>query len=51
MDSAIKSVVRVYKFRPKDISSLFFDDEDYLGLIYWYEDAKEYVKEIKSGGK
>ena len=47
----IRSVVRLYKFTPDVIDRMFVDSEDYHGLEYWFEDAKEYVKEIeKSGG-
>jgi len=46
----IKSVVRLYKFRPKDIDKLYLDDIDYHGIIYWFDDAKEYVKEIVKYG-
>lgn len=50
MDSMIKSVVRVYKFEPEKVGSLFVDDLDYLGLEYWFNDAKEYIKEIAKAG-
>lgn len=50
MDSMIKSVVRVFKFDPEKIGNLFIDEIDYLGLVYWFNDSQEYVKEISKAG-
>lgn len=40
----IKSVVREHKWLPKDLGSLFIDEQDYRGLIYWYDDVIEMHK-------
>jgi len=40
----IKSVARVYRWTPEVIGNLYLDDADFLGLWYWYEDAKEMNK-------
>jgi hypothetical protein len=42
----IVSVVREHHWKPAEISGLFLDDEDHLGLIYWYNDVKECSKEV-----
>lgn len=33
--------MREFHWLPKDIGSLFIDDEDYLGIIFWYNDAEK----------
>jgi hypothetical protein len=38
----------MYRFTPETIDNLFCDNKDYKGLYYWYEDAKEYSKELQS---
>jgi hypothetical protein len=38
----------MYRFVPSEIDKLFLDKKDYHGLYYWYEDAKDYSKEINS---
>lgn len=43
----LKSIVREYKFTPKDIDDLYLDDENYHGLIYWYNDVLQINKDLK----
>lgn len=43
----IKSVIREYKWAPEIINSLYLDGADYFGLIWWYEDVKNIVDEMK----
>jgi len=47
----IKSVVREFHFKPKDIDDLFLDENDYHGIIYWYKDAVQVNKELKGKTK
>lgn len=49
MDVAIRTVARLYKWTVTEIRKLYLDDLDYRGLYYWYEDAKEYIKQINNG--
>jgi hypothetical protein len=35
----VKSVVRTYHWPPDVIGGLFIDNEDYRGLLYWYNDV------------
>jgi hypothetical protein len=44
LDNAIKSVVRAFSWKWQDIESLYLDDTDFRGLLYWYEDIKEVNK-------
>ena len=44
----IKSVVRVHHWTPNYIDSLYFDNTDYLGLGYWYDDIVEVDQSIKA---
>ncbi len=36
------------KWLPKDVGSLFFDEMDFYGLLYWYNDIKETNDELES---
>lgn len=47
----IKSIVRFLRWTPKVIDKLYFDDLDYHGLVYWYNDARAYEKELKTKPK
>jgi len=38
--------MRDTKWSPEIIGDLFFDDEDYLGIEYWYNDIVQTIKEI-----
>ncbi len=40
-NNILKSIVREYKWTPDVIGSLFFDRQDYTGLLYWYDDVIE----------
>jgi hypothetical protein len=42
-----KSIARQYRWSPMVIGDLYFDDLDYLGLRYWYNDAKEIEESLK----
>ena len=50
-DAVIKSLVRFHHWTPQQLSEMYIDDEDYLGLLYWYEDLKDYDKEVKKSIK
>lgn len=47
LKNLIVSVVRETKWTPEIIDSLFFDDIDYHGILWWYEDVKTMNEEIK----
>lgn len=40
----VKSVVRQFNWQPYVIETLFLDDVDYNGLVYWYNDVIELNK-------
>lgn len=42
------SVAREHHWPPNVIGGLFFDAVDYKGLTYWYNDAKEVERQMKS---
>ena len=45
----IKSVARNFKWAsPFVINDLYCDDEDYLGLDYWYKDIQAQHKELEN---
>lgn len=39
LNNAIKTVVREHHWEPSVIGGLFLDDQDYEGLLYWYDDV------------
>lgn len=43
----VRTIVREHHWSPEVMSSLFHDGVDYFGLLYWYEDIKAVVKELK----
>lgn len=43
----IKSVVRSFHWSPEIIKDLYHDGIDYQGLVYWYDDIKIVVAEMK----
>ena len=49
VDSIAYTVLQ-YKesWKPADIGGLFFDRKDYLGLLFWYDKAKQYFEKIKN---
>lgn len=50
-DNIIKSIVRMYKWTPDEVGRLNIIGKDYRSLIFWYNDVKDYVKEIKEKTK
>ena len=42
----IRTVGLELKWLPKEIGSLFYDDIDHQGLVYWYVTVKKMVEEI-----
>lgn len=47
----ITSVKRLYKCSIEEIKNMYVDSVDFEGLIYWYNDAKDYIDQInKSAG-
>jgi hypothetical protein len=46
LNNIIKTVVRYHHWTPKTIESLYLDDADFFGLLYWYDDVMEVIKEI-----
>lgn len=46
LDVCIKSIKRLYKCSLEEIDNMFVDDADHHGLIYWFEDAKDYIEQI-----
>ena len=51
LDIAIRSVARHLRYLPKDMAEMYFDDVDFHGLIYWYNDAVDSVKKVKKVSK
>ena len=47
-DSVIKTIARTYNWPPSEIGGFFFDRMDYMGLLFWYDDALEMDKEMKT---
>jgi len=43
----ITSVVRHTRFTPEIIDKLYFDEIDHHGIMYWYNDAELYAKQLK----
>jgi hypothetical protein len=43
----IVTVVRQYSWTPTEIGRLYLDDEDYLGLEFWYNDVIKINSEMK----
>ncbi len=39
--------MRYFKFPPQTIKDLYVDDYDFMGLLYWYNDAIEQNNEAK----
>lgn len=42
------SLTRVHHWPPSVLEGLFFDSEDYEGLLFHIEDAEDMMKAIKS---
>lgn len=43
----VKSIIREYHWTPKDIDNLFFDDDDYHGIFYIFNDLVEANEQVK----
>lgn len=39
-------MVREFKWPPNVIGGLFIDDEDYRGIMFWYNDLAEVIEEV-----
>lgn len=37
----IKSIVMSYEWPPSEISAMYVDEVDYMGIEYWYEIIKK----------
>jgi len=46
IDTVITTVVLELKWLPKDLGSLFFDRQDYNGIVYWYDRVLELIKRM-----
>ncbi|HXP52168.1 MAG TPA: hypothetical protein VN922_19585 [Bacteroidia bacterium] len=40
-------MVREYKWPPENIGGFFIDDLDEFGIVFWYEDVKEIIEDLK----
>lgn len=47
LNNMIVSVVREHHWPPDVIGGLFVDALDHRGLIFWYNDVRDCVEEIK----
>ena len=47
----IYSVVMQLRWSPYEIDSLYLDDQDHWGLEYWYENIKDYSKQLETAAK
>jgi len=43
--SAISTIVREHGWRPEVFEDMFLDDRDEKGLMFWYNDVVEVIKE------
>lgn len=50
-ENVIKTVVRDTKWSPLIIGDLFFDDEGIDGILFWYYDIVEQIKQIPTPPK
>ena len=46
--NVVKSLARLYKWTPFEIAELYLDDADEFGILFWFEDAKDYINEINN---
>jgi len=47
----MKTIARIFRFSPGEIDKLFLDEQDHLGLYFWYNDAIAYIKEMNDASK
>lgn len=47
----VTTVVREHHWSPTEINGLYLDDIDHFGLIYWYEDIKSMIADLKNKQK
>jgi len=47
-DSVVKTIARTYNWPPSEIGGFFFDRIDYMGLLYWFDDALQMNAETKT---
>jgi len=48
LNNAIKTVVRQHHWTPEQIKGQYLDDIDLCGLMYWYNDTIEMIKEMET---
>ena len=44
----VKTVIREHHWPPSEVGGLYFDDLDFYGLKYWYNDAVECNEQLKA---
>lgn len=44
----VDTVALEMKWLPKDLGSLFIDDEDMYGLVYWFNRIQKMIKRIET---
>ncbi len=47
----VKSIVRSYHWPPNIFGGLFIDAIDHDGIVYWYNDIADSMKEAKKNKK
>lgn len=47
IDAFVLSIIRRYRWTPQYLETLYFDDMDYKGIVYWYNDIAEEIKDLK----
>jgi hypothetical protein len=47
----VKSIARTFHWPPNVLGGLFIDDWDMHGLVFWYNDTKDQVREIEASRK
>lgn len=43
----IKTIVRQHHWAPEAMGALYFDDLDYEGLLFWFDEVMEAIAEMK----
>jgi hypothetical protein len=44
-------IVREQHWAPEQVGALYFDGQDYQGLLFWYNDVIEVQRQIKAATK